>query len=135
MKYGETDNDVENIEAWAEIIEDLLFCAPPDKRTEILATATKNEETARKRREANGGFVIMTAADFDVNSPGLRHWNAIMRLKSLLVQVFARNITNNHSPADAAKLLFAPHRHGTGSGSLSDYIDDLPRPTEQLVTR
>ena len=50
-----------------------------------------------------------------------------MRLKSLVVQVFARSITNNHSPQDAAALLFADHRYGTGSGCLGDYIDDLPR--------
>jgi hypothetical protein len=39
--------------------------------------------------------------------------------------VFARNIRNNHSPADAAKLLFAEHRYGTGSGYLGDYINAL----------
>jgi hypothetical protein len=50
-----------------------------------------------------------------------------MRLKSLVVQVFTRSITNNHSPKDAAGILFARHRHGYGSGSLGDYIDDLPR--------
>ena len=50
-----------------------------------------------------------------------------MRLKSLVVQVFARSIRNNHSPQRAAEILFAHHRHGTGSGDLSDYIDDLPR--------
>jgi len=49
-----------------------------------------------------------------------------MRLKSLLVQVFVRDITNNNSEKDAAAILFADHRYGTGSGQLLDYISDLP---------
>src|SRR5262245_61656583 len=119
MKYSETKNDLENIEAWAAIIEDLLFRVPPDMRAQVLALAGKNEEAARKKREAR---VMMSAAEAlaNMDSPGIRHWNAIMRLKSLVVQMFTRNITNNHTPADAAKLLFADHRYGTGSGSLSD---------------
>jgi hypothetical protein len=50
-----------------------------------------------------------------------------MRLKSLVIQVFTRCITNDHSPQDAAKLLFADDPFGTGSCCLGDYIDDLPR--------
>jgi hypothetical protein len=57
-------------------------------------------------------------------SPGWRHWNAIMRLKSLVVQVFVRDIANDYSAADAAKILFAEHRHGHGSGRLRDYLPD-----------
>jgi hypothetical protein len=45
-----------------------------------------------------------------------------MRLKSLIIQVFARTISNSHSPRDAAKLLFAEHPYGTGSRYLGDCI-------------
>jgi hypothetical protein len=43
-------------------------------------------------------------------SPKMRHWNDIMRLKSAVVYTFLRDITNNHSPEDAARLLFREHR-------------------------
>jgi hypothetical protein len=59
-----------------------------------------------------------------MNKPGQRHWNAIMRIKSLLVQVFVRDIANNHTPQDAASILFAKHPHGTGSRLLQHYLPD-----------
>jgi hypothetical protein len=37
-----------------------------------------------------------------------------MRLRSLVIQVLARRIGNNHSPKDAAALLFVRHPHGNG---------------------
>jgi hypothetical protein len=63
-----------------------------------------------------------------MNSPGLRYWNMVMQFKARLIYVFIRNITNNHSPAEAARLLFTRHQTAPGSGYLSDYLDDLPRP-------
>src|SRR6267142_1800605 len=51
-------------------------------------------------------------------SPKMRHWNDIMRLKSAVVYTFLRDITNNHSPEDAARLLFREHRFVPGSGWL-----------------
>jgi hypothetical protein len=123
-RKSETDEDVSNVEAWAEVIEDLLYLVPGDLRAEVLALAVKNEETARKERETSGRFKLVPFADL-AQSPGLQHWDVIMRLKSLLVQVFVRNITNNHSKKDAADILFVEHRHGTGSGWLPDYIGDL----------
>jgi len=59
----------------------------------------------------------------DLNAPGLRQWNVVMRLKSLLVQIFVRNVRNNHSPEDALAILFAEHPYGTGSRCLEDYLD------------
>jgi hypothetical protein len=40
--------------------------------------------------------------------------------------MFVRDITNNHSAEDAAKILFAHHCHGHGSGLLRDYLRGLP---------
>ena len=40
---------------------------------------------------------------------------------------FVRNISNNHSSEDAARLLFSHQPNVPGSGYLQDYIGDLPR--------
>jgi hypothetical protein len=121
--FSETDEDNKNVEAWAEVVADLLRHVPPDKRDEVLALATKNEEVkAQEREEANGGLALSMFSDDWMNEPGQRHCNAIMRLKSLLVQVFVRDIKTNYSPQDATKILFAKHPHGYGSRRLQDYL-------------
>jgi hypothetical protein len=51
---------------------------------------------------------------------GVRHWRAIMRLKSLVIQVFARSIKNNHSPEEGDAILLAKHPFG--------YAEKDPRP-------
>ena len=57
-----------------------------------------------------------------MNDPHHRYWNVIMRLQSLVVQVFVRRISNNHSSKDAAAILFAKHPYGQGSRMLADYL-------------
>src|SRR5262249_18161540 len=123
----EDRKDVENVEAWAEVIADLLRLVPIDQRSTVLALATKNEEAECKPRAATGGLRCFSYAELVAlkDSPGRRHWNAIMRLKSLVVQVFVRSVTNNHSPKDAAHILFATHAYGRGSGLLQDYLSNL----------
>lgn len=122
---GETAEDIDNVEAWVEIVEDMLWLAPADRRADILELAFAKEKASRNERAKHDGFIVYSFNDLDMNTPGVRHWNAIMRLKSLVVQVFIRNITNEHSPEDAAAILFADHRYGTGSGRLSEYLDNL----------
>src|SRR3954464_13561068 len=107
--------DIENVEAWAEIVADALFLAPPDRRAEILALAVQNEEVEQRDRDTNGPFKVVKYADINLNTPRHRHWNVIMRLKSLIVQVFVRDVTNDHSPDEAENLLFARQRFGAGS--------------------
>jgi hypothetical protein len=124
---SETDRDIGNVEAWAVIIEHMLALMPADRRMQVLQLAVQKEEAEAKEREQHGPIRFMKFGNDWMESPCFRNWNAIMRLKSLLVQVFARNITNNHSPKEAARILFADHHHGCGSGRLSEYIDDLPR--------
>jgi hypothetical protein len=125
LKLKPFDEHAINPEAVAEVIEDvLLYLLPPDKRAAALAIAVKAEEAERAQREAAGGFSPSVTA-FDLQKS--RHRNSVMRLKARLVYVFVRNITNNHSNADAASLLFQWHRHAPGSGYLKEYIDDLPR--------
>jgi hypothetical protein len=92
----------------------------------------QKEKAAREKDNAKGWPRCFCASDLEVewqNSPGLRHWKAIKHLTSLVVQVFVRNITRDHSPKDASKLLFAHHKYGAGSGDLGDYLDGrLPPP-------
>ena len=118
----ETERDIGNVEAWAEIIGDLLFHVPADNRAEVLALAMANEEHERKEREAHGGWKFHTLSDDFMKEPAQRHWNAITRLKSLVIQVFVRDVANNHSPKDAASILFTEHPYGTGSRLLKDYL-------------
>jgi hypothetical protein len=124
--FAETDKDIENVEAWAEVVADLLHHVPPDKRADVLELATKNEQAEALEREVNGEIMFgITFVNFGrLDEPGQRHWNAIERLKSLLVQIFVRDITNNNSRQDAARILFVHHRHGTGSRLLEDYLPD-----------
>jgi hypothetical protein len=124
---GETEEDIGNVEAWSEIIADALHHVAPADRIKVLRLAVQNEETARADREKHGGLHFMLMEAFTTAAPDIKHLNAIMRLKSLLVQVFVRDITNDNSPERAAEILFAHHRYGMGSGDLSDYLDNLPR--------
>jgi hypothetical protein len=122
---SETSDDVKNVEAWAEVIRDVLWLMPIERRAEVLALVTENEEAERKERT---GRITATPYSFGLkDTPGLRHWDTIMRLKSLVVQVFVRSISNNHSPKEAAEILFAPHPHGSGSRVLEDYLRRLPK--------
>ena len=93
MTKSETDRDIENVEAWAEVVADLLYHVPPDKRVDVLVLATKNEQAEALEREAKGWDNVGS-----VRWTNHGHLDAITRIKSLLVQVFVRNIANNHSP-------------------------------------
>jgi hypothetical protein len=113
MEYSETQNDIKNTEAWAEIISEILLKVPQSQRAEVLALAEKIDRERPK---------MYRACDIDWDAPGGRHWNAIFRLKSLLLQVFVRDIRNNNDPDIAKAILFAEHPHGNASGRLRDYM-------------
>jgi hypothetical protein len=53
-----------------------------------------------------------------------------MRLRSLVIQVLVRRIKTNHSPEDAAKLLFAEHPHGLPRRTV---VVDQGRPVRILA--
>jgi len=106
-RQSEDLEDVENVEAWAKVFEEVLRLVPENHRAAVLALVNKNEEAERKERgQSRGTLKFVDMSKWDDNTPGLRHWNAIMRLRSLVVQVFVRKITNNHSKEDAARILF-----------------------------
>jgi hypothetical protein len=106
------------VETAAAVIEDLLYLVPAEKRAAVLARATELEAHQR----TGGAFVIFDAGDLSADSPSLRCWSGIMRLKARLIYTFVRNITNNHAPQDAANLLFSQQRGRPGSGYLEHYI-------------
>jgi hypothetical protein len=123
---AENDKDIENIEAWACVIERLLDVVPFERRAEALALAAKSHEAKRKELEANGGCGLISyripPEEELMARPGIRHSAAIARLMSLVVQVFTRDIKIDHRPDTAARILFARHPHGHGSGCLRDYL-------------
>jgi hypothetical protein len=128
MSTTVTEEDAE-IETAAVVIEHLLHQVTPDKRAAVLERALETEKAEQKEREKHNGLRVWSAAEMaDMNTPGLRYWNDVMEFNARLVYVFTRNIVNNHSPKNAAKLLFTRQRAAAGSGYLEEYIDHLPRP-------
>jgi hypothetical protein len=122
-----TKDDINNVSAWAEIIGDMLWAVPRELHEDVLQLALSRQQDLKRRADENGGVLCWGPADTKnwLQSPGIQSYGAIMRLKALLIQIFVRNITNNHSAEDAAKLLFSRQRFGTGTAELRDYIDDL----------
>jgi hypothetical protein len=112
-----------NVEAWAEVISDVVDLVPEEHRAEVVALVAAIEKRERKKREKDP-FITASEVDF-LASPGVQNWHTIMRLTSLVVQVCVRRISNNHHPKDAAAILFAEHPYGYGSGQLRDYLDKL----------
>jgi hypothetical protein len=114
----------EEIEVAALVIRDLLYRVAPEKRAAALARAAEREA----QEAAKPQFEIRCASEIDfANSPGIRYWHDIMKLKARVAYTFIRNITNNHAPEDAAELLFQQQCGVPGSGYLEQYIDKLPR--------
>jgi hypothetical protein len=116
--YAETEEDINNVEAWAEVVKDIMYIVPEKLRVPILTLAIETEEAERPVRNFDKPIHF-------VSSDRLRYRHSIMRLRSLVVQVFTRHIVNNHSPEEAAEILFARHRYGHGSGDLSDYLRNI----------
>jgi hypothetical protein len=86
--YDADEKAIGNVEAWAEIIGDMLFLVPVENRMEVLELALANEKTENAERAKHGGLRIWDAGEMaNMNTPGLRHWNVIMRLKSLVATI------------------------------------------------
>jgi hypothetical protein len=54
-----TEKDIANVEAWAGVVEDLLYLVPTDKRAAVLALATfsiisKTSPDCQKQRARQG---------------------------------------------------------------------------------
>ena len=110
---------------WFKALENVLFCVPPAVRLEVL-----HRLVAREIERIEKPIRLISVGDFD---PAMfENWHAVKEAASLIIQVLVRSITNNHSPNDAAKVLFREHRRGTGSGWLPDYLDGLPGITVDL---
>jgi hypothetical protein len=109
-----------NVEAWAKVFRDILYLVPGELRAELLTLVVQNDEAERK--EAG----LLKVSEINTDAPGLRHWDAGMQLRSLVIQVLVRQIRNSNSPEEVAKLLFAEHPHGHGSGWIVEYLEGLP---------
>lgn len=124
---------------WREAIYEVLLCVAPELRAKVLAAVADKEAAAGARREQMKAWTldemkVETAAEDqewdagdDTDLPPPRNAR-IFEAQSVIVQVLTRAITNHHSPAGAAAILFRPHRErgeGTGSGWLPDYLDNL----------
>jgi hypothetical protein len=116
--YAETEEDINNVAAWAEVVKDIMYIMPEKLRIPILTLAIETEEAERPVRNFDKPIHF-------VSSDRLRYRHSIMRLRSLVIQVFTCHIVNNHSPEEATKILLAHHRHGHGSGDLSDYLRNI----------
>jgi hypothetical protein len=129
MKTAATSKDIGNVEAWVEVLQHVFALIPLEARVEVASQLADAVAKKARKFEAGGGVIVRCAADAAEEyekSPAFRWHGAIKRLKALTIQVLARSITNNNSPRDAAALLFAQQHYGTGSGCLSDYLNNLP---------
>lgn len=106
------------IDVWAETLLDLLKpCQRRESRIQILEEMLARERIERPLVISAGELMAMKFADYGAKTEA----------KALMVQILVRSITNNHSPEDAAKILFRDHYgYSTGSGWLPDYLDGLP---------
>jgi hypothetical protein len=105
----------QTVEAWAGVIHDLMYLAPPEKRREILERVLEIGESDNP--------ALVCAADI---RPDAARTLAKMRIKSAIVYSFVRAIVNSNSPEQAAQLLFQRHNRVAGCGALDAYLDVLP---------
>jgi hypothetical protein len=103
------------VEAWARVIHDLMYLAPPEKRRKIL-------ERVLEIGESDNPAPVFGA---DIRSDAART-RAKMRIKSAIIYSFIRTIVNSNSPEQAAQLLFQRHNRVAGCGALDAYLDVLP---------
>lgn len=106
------------IEVTAELIDRALHWLRVD-HAKVLAKAAELH-AAKPQKPFRAEELRM---DFTESSPDRRDIDQRM---SLVAYAFIRDIRNNNSPADAARLLFGRRHAGPGSGWLGDYLDDLP---------
>lgn len=122
--YAATNNDLQNVEAWAALVDSILDLMPPDQRVEVLNLALKNEKAARERTVE----ALIESASMSCLSaiPEFKYGNAVKRLCGLVVQVLTRHVVNDASEEEAAAILFAQQKYGHGDGRLLSYLDGLP---------
>jgi hypothetical protein len=124
---------------WREAIYKALLCVPAQIRGEVLKQiadklaarqATADQMKAWTLEDMKAEAELENEewdAGEDTELPPPRNAR-IFEAQSVIVQVFTRAITNHHSSAGAAAILFRPHRErgeGTGSGWLPDYLANL----------
>ena len=123
-KFAETDRDVANVEAWVDVIEEMLWCVPYITQEDIFRRVLVNVETERREEEERGTpYKDFTAEELRENVPLQtdQHRGAVARLTGLVVQILVRSLQNYHGPQTTAGVLFVEHPHGKGSRQLLSY--------------
>ena len=111
---------------WREAIYEVLLCVAPELRARVLAAVAGKEAAAGARREQIAACDVLPAgiilqdmkteaaveaeewdAGADTDLPPPRNAR-IFEAQSVIVQVLTRAITNHHSSAQAAAILFRP---------------------------
>src|SRR5947208_11455417 len=72
---AEDDREMHNVEAWAEVIQDVLDLVPEELQAEVVALVAAGEERERKKREKDL-FITASETDF-LATPGVRHHEAV----------------------------------------------------------
>jgi hypothetical protein len=110
-------------EDFAEVISDLLHRAAPEERVKILKLAVAKEEKEEAERQAGDPNELRVIDAGDLANMEFRCWRGEMAIKAAVAYTFVRDITNNHSHEEAARLLFREHRTCPGSGHLDQYLE------------
>lgn len=116
-------DDNPHVEAWVCALADLLYMAPLNDRAAIVEALAVRVRAMQQEEGKLISFAEM-AQDWQ-QSPMQRNWHAVMRLRSRIALACVRAVTNSHSRADAAAVLFQRHP-GPGSGFIRDYLRNLP---------
>jgi hypothetical protein len=82
----------EHVQAWAEILADILELVPPEQREEVLQLLSPNVNEMDVWR--------------DEIVEGTRAWEAGMRLRLQVTQALMENICANLSPEEGAAVLY-----------------------------
>jgi hypothetical protein len=121
-----------NIEAASYIVNDVINSLRVD-RDAVLAEMAKQHDDKREHQTSGGLVFCRFDRETFMQSPYMRHYGRIMRLKAALAYSFIRTVTNNHAPDVAEKMLFGTNHGIAGSGWLLDYIGDMIRRAKRKV--
>jgi hypothetical protein len=102
----------------AVVVADLLLrLVPKGLRTSVLSEAAIDVSP--------DDLPLLTPDEIDRlarESSRLNYSEEIMLFKARVIATFVRDITNNHSPEDAARILFSRQPGVPGLGLLFDYL-------------
>jgi hypothetical protein len=100
-----------------------LKAAIVEMEKQRVAKEALDDDLAPRRNEKFRIFTLRAISDPRYGElPDRKYRNAIMKAKARVAHCFTRNITNEHSDADAVKILFETNHGAGGSGWLDEYV-------------